>query len=347
MAADRSAASLEFAQQQLSGRRLTIEVASADASFRSYWRVRDGAAAWIVMDAPPAVEDVRPWLDIGERLRRAGLHAPQVLAADAERGFVLMEDLGARTYLPELNEDSADRLYGDALEALLRMQRTIDVARLPVFDATRTIPEMELLGPWFLERHLGVVPSCTQWDVIENAFRRIAATADEQPRCFMHRDYHSRNLLICESRPQQGATLLANPGIIDFQGAMLGPVAYDLASLLRDCYIAWPAERVDAWVEAYRVRLAAAGIVAVGGAQFRRWFDVIGLQRHIKVLGLFCRLCYRDGKAGYLADLPRVLDYVLGVARLYLGLIDFADLLERAVDGRDISRARNEAAAAT
>jgi aminoglycoside/choline kinase family phosphotransferase len=341
MAADPSAACLEFARSHLAGRPLTIEVASADASFRSYWRVRDGAASWIVMDAPPAQEDVRPWLDIGGRLRSAGLHAPQVLAADADCGFVLMEDLGTRTYLPELNDASADRLYGDALDALLRMQREADAAGLPVFDATRTLPEMELFGTWFLERHLGLVASCSQWDVIENAFRLIAACADEQPRCFMHRDYHSRNLLIAGRSKASIAPALPGPGIIDFQGAMLGPVAYDLASLLRDCYIAWPIERVDAWVEAYRRQLVAAEIIAVDGAHFRRWFDIIGLQRHIKVLGIFCRLWYRDGKSAYLADLPRVLEYVLGVARHYLGLIDFADLLEHAVDGRDITRPRS------
>ncbi len=336
---DRRAACLDFAERHLAGRHLTIEAASADASFRSYWRVSDAGGSWIVMDAPPAQEDVRPWLDIGARLRRVGLHAPQVHVADADRGFVLMEDLGTRTYLPELNDASVERLYGDALDALLRMQCDADAGGLPVFDATRTIPEMDLLGPWFLERHLGLTPSCSQWDVIEQAFRSIAATADEQPRCFMHRDYHSRNLLICDAA---GAALpmAANPGIIDFQGAMLGPVAYDLASLLRDCYIAWPIERVDAWVETYRQRLAAAGIVTVDAAHFRQWFDLIGLQRHIKVLGIFCRLWYRDGKSSYLADLPRVLDYVLDVSRRYLGLIDFADLLERTVDGRAIVQPR-------
>jgi aminoglycoside/choline kinase family phosphotransferase len=191
---------------------------------------------------------------------------------------------------------------------------------------------MELFSTWFLERHLGVVPSRAQWDVIENAFHQIAASADEQPRCFMHRDFHSRNLLIAPRN---------SPAIIDFQGAMLGPVAYDLASLLRDCYIDWPIERVDAWVEDYRMQLVAADLVAADSEQFRRWFDIIGLQRHVKVLGLFCRLCYRDGKPGYLGDLPRVLDYTLGVARLYLGLIDFAELIERAVDGRDITQPRD------
>jgi N-acetylmuramate 1-kinase len=186
-----------------------------------------------------------------------------------------------------------------------------------------------LLPEWFLQRHLDFTPSCDEWDVIESAFRLIANVADEQPRRFMHRDYHSRNLLIARNN---------NPAIIDFQGAMLGPIAYDLASLLRDCYIAWPVERVDAWVEGYRRRLVAERIVDVDGAHFRRWFDLIGLQRHIKVLGLFCRLYYRDGKAGYLADLPRVFGYVTSVAMLYPDLTAFAALLERAVGGRDVAR---------
>jgi aminoglycoside/choline kinase family phosphotransferase len=338
---DRQDALSQFVAATLPGRAISLAPASADASFRSYWRVRDGAATWIVMDAPPEQEDVRPWLDIGNRLRAAGLHTPQVLAADLDRGFVLMEDLGTRTYLPELTDASVEHLYGDAFEALLRMQSEVPARDLPVFDATRTIPEMELLGPWFLDRHLGLQPSCTDWDVIEHAFRLIAASADEQPRRFMHRDYHSRNLLIATERnPALAATALANPGIIDFQGAMFGPVTYDLASLLRDCYIAWPIERIDAWVESYRRRLIDAGIVDVDGAQFRRWFDSIGLQRHIKVLGVFCRLWYRDGKSGYLADLPRVLAYVLEVARLYPALLDFAELLEQAVGDRDITQPR-------
>jgi len=306
------------------------------------------------MDAPPDQEDVRPWLDVGARLRHAGLHAPAVVAADAELGFVLMEDLGTRTYLPELNPQSADALYADALAALLRMQSDVAADGLPLFDATKTIPEMELLGPWFLDRHLGFTPTCDDWDVIEAAFRSIAASADEQPRRFMHRDYHSRNLLVATGAPRESGLAgladapppLVNPAIIDFQGAMHGPVAYDLASLLRDCYIAWPVERVDAWVEQYRQQLVDAGIARCSGAHFRRWFDLIGLQRHIKVLGIFCRLWYRDGKAGYLADLPRVLAYVLEVARLYPELAAFAGLLERAVSDRDVTAPRAPAAEA-
>ena len=333
---DRARMRLHFARLHLGQRDIALEVASTDASFRSYWRVRDHDASWIVMDAPQPQEDIKPWLDIGARLRATGLHAPEVFAADPQQGFVLMEDLGTRLYLPELNDSNVDALYGDALDALLRMQTSIDASDLPAFDVTRTIPEMELLPQWFLQRHLGCALDCGEWDVIEGAFRLLAGCIDEQPQRFMHRDFHSRNLLVAER---------ANPAIIDFQGAMLGPVTYDLASLLRDCYIAWPIERVDAWVEHYRQRLAQAGVITVDGAHFRRWFDLTGLQRHLKVLGLFCRLCYRDGKAGYMADLPLVLDYVLSVAQLYPQLVDFSNLLQRAVANRDITQPRAEAAA--
>ncbi|HEX4479270.1 MAG TPA: phosphotransferase [Rudaea sp.] len=312
------------------GQKIELSVASADASFRSYWRAASGDKTWIVMDAPPAHEDVRPWLDIGARLRAAGLHAPDVFAIDLPNGFVLMEDLGNRTYLPELSEGSVDHLYGDALDALLHIQQRVPADGLPVFDATKTIPEMELLGDWFLRRHLGSDPGCDGWDVIEYALRLIANVADQQPRRFMHRDFHSRNLLIADHN---------NPAIIDFQGAMLGPIAYDLASLLRDCYIAWPIERVGAWVENYRERLIGAGIVSVDSAHFKRWFDLIGLQRHIKVLGLFCRLNYRDGKPAYLNDLPLVVTYVLTVCDLYPELADFSAFLKRCIGQRDVTKA--------
>jgi len=318
---------MEFVRAGLHGREFTLGPASADASFRSYWRIAHADRTLIAMDAPPAQEDTRAWLEVGKRLRAVGLHAPEVFVADLDQGFVLMEDLGTRTYLPELDDASADALYTDAFNALLIMQRDADATDLPVFDVTRTIPEMQLLEPWFFDAHLRLPLDNRQREVVERAFRLIADCADQQPRRFMHRDYHSRNLLITEHN---------SPGIIDFQGAMLGPIAYDLASLLRDCYIAWPSERVDAWIEQYRQRLVAARVVDVDARRFRRWFDLIGLQRHIKVLGIFCRLWYRDGKPGYLADLPRVLDYVLGVARSYSELVDFAMLLERAVAARDI-----------
>lgn len=336
--APRTEALRHFVRNALADGGADIRPASADASFRSYWRVDAGGETRIVMDAPPDREDIGPWLDVGARLRRAGVHAPEVLAVDRDNGFVLMEDLGTRTYLPELDERSVDALYGDALDALLRMQSTVDVAGLPAYDRGRLVAEMELLPEWFLRRHLGYAPECEEWDVIEAAFTFLVQAALEQPRAFVHRDFHSRNLLVLEPD---------GPGVIDFQDAVSGPIAYDLVSLLRDCYIAWDAERVDGWVEAHRLRLRQAHLLGtdVDAARFRRWFDLIGLQRHVKVLGIFCRLWYRDGKAQYLGDLPLVWRYAIGVARRHPELAAFATLLERALDGRDITRPREGAGA--
>lgn len=361
-----------FVTAALADENPVIEPASADASFRSYWRATGGdGVARVVMDAPPDKEDMTPWLDVEARLRRAGLHAPAVFATDRAQGFVLMEDLGAHTYLPELNDASADALYAKALDALLRMQTHVDTRGLPAYDRTRLIAEMELLPEWFLQRHLGFTPDCDEWDVIEAAFTFLVHAALQQPRAFVHRDYHSRNLLVCrdsasglqrqdaeangkagpqgeprtrrvirDSEKQEATPLLASPGIIDFQDAVLGPITYDLVSLLRDCYIEWEAERVDGWVEAHRLRLRHAQRIGadIDAAHFRRWFDLMGLQRHLKVLGIFCRLWYRDGKAQYLGDLPLVWRYALTVARRYPELADFAALLERALGERDIAR---------
>ncbi len=308
---------------------LTLESASADASFRSYWRTHHAGRSWIVMDSPPAQEDPRPWLEIGARLSAAGLHVPAVHAQDLEQGFLLIEDLGSRLYLPALNDDSVDALYGDAMDALLRMQRDVSVAGMQPYDHAFLQRELEIMPEWFLQRHLGHTPECEEWDVLESAFTLLLHNALEQPRCFVHRDYHSRNLLITADN---------NPGIIDFQGALHGPITYDLASLLRDCYIVWDRARVEAWVETYRLRLQRAELIAadIGCQHFLRWFDLIGLQRHIKVLGIFCRLCYRDGKQGYLDDLPRVYEYVIEVAGRYPELAEFVALLRRCVGGRDL-----------
>src|SRR5574337_544820 len=290
---DRPALRLDFVRRHLPQAAPAIAPASSDASFRSYWRVQDAGSSRIVMDAPPEKEPITQWLDIAARLRKAGVHAPEILAVDVEQGFVLMEDLGTRTYLPELNDASVDALYASALVALARMQAQADTNGLPTYDRARLIAEMELLPEWFLKRHLGFTPGCDEWDVIEAAFTFLVHAALEQPRAFVHRDYHSRNLMIVATN---------SPGVIDFKDAVCGPITYDLVSLLRDCYIAWDDARVDAWVEGYRQR-AAAGVNA---ATFRRWFDLAGLQRHIKVLGIFCRLNYRDDKAQYLRDLPLV-----------------------------------------
>jgi len=325
---DREAQRLAWTRTALDDAQAPLERASADASFRSYWRSVSDGRTWIVMDAPPDKEDIRPWLDIAARLTAAGLHAPEIRAADADLGFVLMADLGTRLYLPELDDARVDALYADALDALLTMQTKVHCADLPAYDAARLATEMELMTEWLLKRHLGFEPSCDDWDVIELAFGSLIRNAENQPQAFVHRDYHSRNLLITE---------LNNPGILDFQDAVRGPMTYDLVSLLRDCYIAWPDERVQAWAEAYRQRLIAAGIAQIDAEQFRRAFDLMGLQRHIKVLGIFCRLWYRDGKAGYLNDLPLVWRYTRNVGRRYPDIAPLIDLIERALGERDIT----------
>jgi aminoglycoside/choline kinase family phosphotransferase len=326
---DRARARLAWTRAALADLDATLERASADASFRSYWRTRGDGGSWIVMDAPPQHEDIRPWVDIDARLRAAGVHTALVRASDPELGFVLMSDLGNDLYLPALNASSADALYADALDAILRMQRDADCAGLPDYDEPRLVAEMELLPTWFLQRHLGFTPDCDQWDVIELAFRALVTNAQVQPQAFVHRDFHSRNLMVLDKD---------NPGVVDFQDAVRGPITYDLVSLLRDCYIAWPQTRIDGWREAHRLQLRHAGITHADAAQFKRWFDLMGLQRHIKVLGIFCRLWYRDGKRGYLDDLPLVWRYVREVGTHYPDIAPLVALIERALGERDITQ---------
>lgn len=339
---DRAASRLAWTREALAAPELTLEPASADASFRSYWRTRHAGQSWIVMDSPPALEDPAPWLAIGTRLADAGVHVPAVRAQDLQQGFLLIEDLGSQLYLPALNDATVDDLYGDALRALLVMQRDVDTDGMQRYTREFLLRELELMPEWFLRRHLGHTPACEEWDVLEAGFTTLLHNALAQPQTFVHRDYHSRNLLIVDQDgPRNITTRLPNPGIIDYQGALIGPITYDLASLLRDCYISWDRQRVEAWADAYRLHLQAAQLIdgLVDREQFLRWFDLTGLQRHIKVLGIFCRLCYRDGKPGYLDDLPRVYGYVIDVAARYPELADFAALLQRCVGARDVRQA--------
>ncbi len=348
-ATQRATDRLNWLRQTLGSAMLTLEPASADASFRSYWRTHHAGQSWIVMDSPPALEDPAPWLAIGQRLAAAGLHVPAVRATDLEQGFLLIEDLGSRLYLPALSEDSVDQLYGDAMDALLRMQSAVDTTGMALYDRAFLQRELEIMPTWFLGRHLGQVLDERAQAVLAGAFEVLLESALEQPRVFVHRDFHSRNLLRIEPHRDRHATdlrqpgdtaspTLINPGIIDFQGALCGPITYDLASLLRDCYIAWEPERVSGWVEDYRQRLQPLRLIdaSVDRTRFRRWFDLIGLQRHLKVLGIFCRLYYRDGKRGYLDDLPRVHHYVLTVARGYPELQELVSLLQCCVGERDL-----------
>jgi N-acetylmuramate 1-kinase len=304
-----------------------IAPASADASFRRYFRVSRDADTYIVMDAPPDKEDLAPFLKVARILAGIDLNVPMVLARDLERGFLLLSDLGSRQYLDELPAPgAADRLYADALAALGRMQILSAEAAgdLPLYNRPLLLREMQLMPEWFLERHLGLIVEPSEQAVLQRLFDSLVQSAESQPAVLVHRDYHSRNLLL---------NLNNNPGILDFQDAVWGPITYDLASLLKDCYIAWPPSRVRTWALQYREQLLLAGFdLKADAAQFIRWFDLIGLQRHIKVLGIFARLFYRDGKPQYLMDLPRVLNYTKETAALYGETAEFADFLDRRID---------------
>jgi aminoglycoside/choline kinase family phosphotransferase len=337
--ADRAAQRQAWARSVLGDAGLSLVAASSDASARSYWRTCGHTPSWIVMDAPPALEDARPWLAVNARLAASGLHVPGVRAHDLGQGFLLIEDLGSTTYLEVLDEASVDGLYATALAALLRMQTAVDVRSLPPYDRTALDRELGLMPEWFLGRHLGHNLTGREREVLQAAFATLVQSALEQPRCFVHRDYHSRNLLV---PARDGGTEAPEPwfipGIIDFQDAVHGPVTYDLVSLLRDCYIAWDRQRVEAWVEGYRRQLLGSplGAAIPDPARFLRWFDLMGLQRHIKVLGIFSRLYYRDGKSAYLGDLPRVYAYVIEVAGRHAELQALAVLLRRLVGTRDL-----------
>lgn len=301
-----------------------IEPASADASFRRYFRAFVDGKTFVVMDAPPDKEDVRPYLKVSRLLEGTGVHVPHVLEADAERGLLLLEDLGGTQYLSRLVAgDDADRLYGDALGALADIQvRGLEAAaELAPYDREPLLRELSLMPEWFCARHLQLELSAEERGIVAAAFEYLIAEALAQPAVFVHRDYHSRNLMVLARR---------NPGILDFQDALRGPVGYDLVSLLKDCYISWPRERVVAWVDAYRsTLLARGGAAGRSDVEFLRWFDLIGVQRHLKVLGIFARLWYRDGKQGYLKDLPLTLEYVREACTCYPELKNFSALIER------------------
>ncbi len=301
-----------------------IEPASADASFRRYFRAFVGNERFVVMDAPPAHEDVRPYLKVSKLLEEIGVHVPHVHEIDAERGLLLLEDLGATHYLSRLNAgDDPQPLYRDALDALAEIQvRGHDAAReLAPYDREPLAREMGLMPEWFCTRHLGLTLSQAEQEMLASTFEFLIREALGQPQVFVHRDYHSRNLMIVGER---------NPGVIDFQDALRGPLGYDLVSLLKDCYICWPRDRVVQWVNAYRSVLAKRGMnVGQDERQFLRWFDLIGVQRHIKVLGIFARLWYRDGKPGYLRDLPLTLQYVRDTAKRYPELAALSHIVEK------------------
>jgi aminoglycoside/choline kinase family phosphotransferase len=307
-----------------------LEPASADASFRRYFRVTRAGRTLIAMDAPPDKEDMRPYIRIASILVDVGVNAPRVLEQNLEQGFLLNSDLGARTYLAELDRGAdAHALYADAIAALVRIQSggRKFAAQLPAYDDALLRREMALFPEWFCGRHLGLDLTAADAAGLSAVFDALTAEALAQPRVFVHRDYHSRNLMLTD-----GAREGRNPGILDFQDAVHGPITYDLVSLLRDCYIAWPQERVHTWAREFRQAASSEGLdVATDERQFLRWFDFMGVQRHLKAIGIFARLWHRDGKPGYLNDIPRTLSYVRKVSADYPELRFLQQLIESKV----------------
>ena len=303
-------------------RTFTLAPASSDASFRRYFRATfaDDAASLIVMDAPPAQEDCRPFVQVAALLRAAGVNAPEVLAQDLAQGFLLLTDLGPTTYLAALNADAsrANALYQDASAALIRFQLASQPDVLPAYDRALLLREMALLPEWYIIKHKGFALSAAQRDTINQAFECLLANNLAQPCVTVHRDYHSRNLMVHAD----------NPGVLDFQDAVYGPITYDLASLFKDAYIEWEEERVLDWVIRYWEAARTAGLpVRPAFADFYRDFEWMGLQRHLKVLGIFARLYHRDGKDGYLKDLPLVMHYVSKVSGRYGEFVGLLRLL--------------------
>jgi aminoglycoside/choline kinase family phosphotransferase len=305
----------------------SLAPASADASFRRYfratvtepWRNAGGAQSLIVMDSPPAREDCRPFLHVARLLVDAGVHAPKVLAADIDRGYLLLTDLGTTTYAAALDAQSAPKLYSDAIDALILWQRASRERTLPAYDDALLRRELHLFPDWYVARHLGVALDAKQRTALERVFESVLANNLSQPRVFVHRDYHSRNLMVTTP----------NPGVLDFQDAVHGPITYDLVSLLRDAYIEWDEEQQLDWAVRYweRARTAQLPVGADFGA-FWRDFEWMGVQRQLKVLGIFARLHIRDGKAAYVDDMPRVLGYLRRAAARYRELDPLTALLD-------------------
>lgn len=300
---------------------LEITPASQDASFRRYLRVRAGEEMYVVMDAPSQRLDLDSWIDVRARLDGAGLTVPVLYASDPGRGLLLISDLGHRHYLEELAPTRADALYADAISALVTIQSRVRYEGLPVYDAPFLRSELDFFETWFLRRHLDVRLSRGQREALEECFEFIIAVCLEQEQVFVHRDYHSRNLMLWPR---------ANPGILDFQGAVCGPIAYDVASLFRDVYIAWPESRVAGWVSGAFESAREAGLLrGVNLGRFRRWVDFCGVQRHLKIAGIFSRLLYRDAKPGYIRDIPLTLTYLYDVSTRYSALRPIAVLIDK------------------
>jgi hypothetical protein len=282
----------------------TLTAASSDASFRRYFRWEGGGRSFVVMDAPPPQENCKPFVDIAFLLAKSGINVPKIYAEDLERGFLLLNDLGNKTYLDVIDSENADDLFADALQALLAFQQLPMVAPLPSYDVALLRRELELFPEWYVKRELGIEFDAAQQVLWQQVSELLIDSALAQPKVLVHRDYMPRNLMLSEP----------NPGVLDFQDAVYGPVTYDVTCLFKDAFLSWPEERVRGWLESYWQQAAALNIpVQPDVEDFLRASDLMGVQRHLKVIGIFARICHRDGKPRYLADVPRFFAYIEAV----------------------------------
>jgi aminoglycoside/choline kinase family phosphotransferase len=316
----RADARLAWARTALADVDATLERASTDAGFRSYWR-SGGAPSRIVMDSPPDKEDVRPWLRIRDLLETGGVRVPRVLARDVHGGFLLLEDLGTNTCLQVIDAENADALFEDAVSQLLKLQAIAPPDDLPAYDEDLLARELRLFDEWFCGRHLGMSLDCGDMETLDGAYRILIDAALAQPQVLVHRDFMPRNLMPASD----------GPAVLDFQDAVRGPIAYDALSLFKDAFLSWPDERVDAWLARYHQRARDAGLPVPEPARFRRDADLIGVQRHLKVIGIFARLNHRDGKPKYLADVPRFFAYLDAVLPKYPELAPLQRFIETKV----------------
>ena len=298
---------------------LSIESASADASFRRYFRVETDDGVWIIMDAPPEKESIVEFIAIAKELALTGVHAPAIKAQNIPKGLLLLEDLGCRTYLDELSKHS-DSLYSDAINALMQIQQGSPEFEIPIYNSHKLLEEMDLFEHWYIKKHLNASINEPMEKAWQECKQFLVSVCQEQPQVWVHRDYHSRNLMITNEN---------SPGVIDFQDMVIGPIAYDLASIFKDCYIEWPRQQQLHWIEQYRQQAnETLDINNIGRTELIRWYDLTGLQRHLIVLGICCRLYYRDGNDQYLNDLPLVAKYTLEALDLYPELATFKQLFK-------------------
>ncbi len=300
-----------------------LEPASADASFRRYFRLKFNDETFIVMDAPPEQENCNPFIDIAERLLAANINVPKILEKDLQQGFLLLSDLGDKQYLDVLTEESVDGLYQAAMQELVLIQQQAETKKLPAYNEKLLSQEMELFRHWLLQEHIKLDLTVETQAMLDEVFKLLVDEALSQPRVFVHRDYHSRNLML-------NSTGGENPGVLDFQDAVEGPFTYDLVSLLKDCYIKWPDQRIRAWVNDYFAEITEE-YPDIDAARFMRWVDLMGVQRHLKASGIFARLYHRDGKTAYLADIPRTLSYIVDLYDAYPELQGLIELIQNQV----------------